>query len=54
MKTPEDSLREDDDTELILRESITPDRTTDVNELASIIQHLPENTPLVKVFGDRA
>ena len=35
-------VKVDDDTELILRESITPDRTTD------------ENTTLVKVFGDES
>ena len=36
---------------LILSESITPDSTTDTNELAFIIPS-PENATLVKVFGD--
>ena len=31
-----------DDTGFILSESIPPDKTTDANELAPIIQHLPE------------
>ena len=41
-----------DDTGLILSESITLDSITNANELVSVIQHLPENTTLVKVFGD--
>ena len=43
-----------DDTGLILSESITLDSITNANELVSVIQHLPENTTLVKVFGDES
>ena len=54
MKAPENPFcgGMDDDTELILSESIASNSVTDAITLT--IQQLPENTTLVKVFGDGA
>ena len=53
METPEDPFGGgDDDTGFILSESIASNSVTDAITLT--IQQLPENTTLVKVFGDES